>query len=74
MADSMIVTLRLPKALLERADALVPVMRDSDQMMVVGRFSRSIVLRLAVLKGLAELEAQIENQPVAKKPAKRGAR
>ncbi|MCG8555201.1 MAG: hypothetical protein MJD61_07920 [Proteobacteria bacterium] len=56
MADSTIVTLRLPKSLVERADRLIPQLRDDDQMMVVGRVSRSIVLRLAVLRGLESLE------------------
>ena len=57
MADSTIVTLRLPKSLVDRADSLIPKLRDDDQMMVVGRVSRSIVLRLAVLRGLESLEA-----------------
>jgi hypothetical protein len=59
MADSTIVTLRLPKSLVERADELIPRLRDDDQMMVVGRVSRSIVLRLAVLRGLEVLEGRL---------------
>lgn len=70
MAESTIVTLRLPKSLVERADALIPQLREDDQMVVVGRVSRSIVLRLAVLKGLTALEAQV----AASAPAKGAAR
>jgi predicted transcriptional regulator len=69
MADSTIVTLRLPKSLVERADALIEQLREDDQMVVVGRVSRSIVLRLAVLKGLNELEEQ--TAAGGKKAAKR---
>jgi hypothetical protein len=57
MADSSIVTLRLPKALLQRADALIPALRSNSEIFVVGRLSRSVVLRLAVLKGLEVMES-----------------
>jgi hypothetical protein len=57
MADSSIVTLRLPKALLQRADALIPKLRERSDIFVVGRLSRSVVLRLAVLRGLEAMEA-----------------
>lgn len=62
MADSTIVTLRLPKSLVDRADNLIPKLRDDDQMMVVGRVSRSIVLRLAVLRGLEVLEERLNEE------------
>lgn len=70
MADSSIVTLRLPKSLLARADALIPRLRDNSDIFVVGRLSRSVVLRLAVLRGLETME---ESQPraAAKAPAKK---
>ena len=74
MADSMIVTLRLPKTLVERADALIPRLREDNQMIVVGRVSRSIVLRLAVLKGLEALEQESPEGPPPQakaKPAKK---
>lgn len=67
MADSSIVTLRLPKALLSRADSLVPRLRENDDIFVVGRLSRSVVLRLAVLRGLEQMEAE---QPRAKSAAR----
>lgn len=58
MADSSIVTLRLPKSLLQRADALIPTLRSNSDIFVVGRLSRSVVLRLAVLKGLESMEEE----------------
>jgi hypothetical protein len=57
MADSSIVTLRLPKSLLQRADALIPTLRSNGDIFVVGRLSRSVVLRLAVLRGLEAMES-----------------
>ncbi len=66
MADSSIVTLRLPKALLTRADALIPKLKENSEIFVVGRLSRSVVLRLAVLRGLETME---ENAPPAPKSA-----
>jgi hypothetical protein len=77
MADSSIVTLRLPKSLLQRADALIPKLRDKSDIFVVGRLSRSVVLRLAVLRGLETMEAANAapapkaSAPAAKKRAKR---
>jgi hypothetical protein len=76
MADSSIVTLRLPKALLQRADALIPTLRSNSEIFVVGRLSRSVVLRLAVLKGLEVMEsaapkaAAASTSKVAKKRGK----
>jgi hypothetical protein len=69
MANSVIVTLRLPKALLQRADELVPKLRDNDEMMAMGRVSRSTVLRLAVLRGLEALEGSL---PEANGPSPAG--
>lgn len=69
MAESTIVTLRLPKSLLARADALIPRLRDDSDIFVVGRLSRSVVLRLAVLRGLEVME---EAKPrAARAPAKK---
>jgi hypothetical protein len=77
MADSSIVTLRLPKSLLQRADALIPALRSNSDIFVVGRLSRSVVLRLAVLRGLEAMEedtpvrSAATRAPAAKKRAKR---
>jgi hypothetical protein len=71
MADSSIVTLRLPKSLLQRADALIPTLRSNSDIFVVGRLSRSVVLRLAVLRGLEAMETSSPKAPV-KAAKKRG--
>jgi hypothetical protein len=62
MADTNIITIRLSPALLRRADALVPAMRDSD-VGVIGRLSRSVVLRLALLRGLQVMEGDASKRP-----------
>ena len=75
MADSSIVTLRLPKSLLQRADSLIPALRSNSDIFVVGRLSRSVVLRLAVLRGLEAMEADTPIRPAAPKvPAKKRAK
>ena len=71
MADSSIVTLRLPKSLLQRADALIPTLRSNSEIFVVGRLSRSVVLRLAVLRGLEAMETTTPKTAV-KAAKKRG--
>jgi hypothetical protein len=59
MSGTSLITLRLPKLLVERADALLDELTDVDEAVLIGRASRSIVLRLAVLRGLVLLEAQV---------------
>ena len=71
MADSSIVTLRLPKSLLQRADALIPTLRSNGDIFVVGRLSRSVVLRLAVLRGLEAMESSAPAKPAPKAAKKR---
>jgi hypothetical protein len=71
MADSSIVTLRLPKALLQRADALIPTLRSNSDIFVVGRLSRSVVLRLAVLRGLEAMESSTPVKTPVKAAKKR---
>ena len=74
MADSSIVTLRLPKSLLQRADSLIPALRTNSDIFVVGRLSRSVVLRLAVLRGLEAMEADTPIRTTTKAPAKKRAK
>ncbi|MDD9942058.1 MAG: hypothetical protein OXU20_13520 [Myxococcales bacterium] len=74
MADSTIVTLRLPETLVARADALIPRLRDDDQMIMVGRVSRSNVLRWAVLKGLEALEREHPQPAKTKSKSKKTTR
>ena len=70
MSDSSIVTLRLPQTLIDRADALIESLAREEEAVLLGRVSRSIVLRLAVLRGLEQLEAQQKQRSSAAKPAK----
>jgi hypothetical protein len=72
MADSTIVTLRLPKALLVRADALIPLLQENERLLVVGNLSRSVVLRLAVIRGLEALEAEAPEAPPRPRVKARG--
>jgi hypothetical protein len=53
------ITLRLPADLLERADELVPIVAAYEDFQAM-RVSRSTVLRLALLRGLAALEHEFE--------------
>jgi hypothetical protein len=59
MSATSLITLRLPTSLVERADALLEQLTDSEESVLLGRASRSIVLRLAVLRGIENLEAQV---------------
>ncbi len=49
-----VVGLRLPTDLVKAADALLPKLRKTD-LRITGRISRSMVLRLAVMRGLEAL-------------------
>lgn len=62
-------SLRLTEDILERADRLVPLLAD-DPALVAGavQVGRATVLRLALLRGLAELER--EQGSLAESPAK----
>ena len=73
MSDTTILTLRLPKSFVDRADALIDRLAEDEEALLLGRVSRSIVLRLAVLRGLEVLEAQVAGKPrAAGKKAGRG--
>ncbi len=50
-----LVTVRLPADLLDRADELVPVLQEIEDFSVM-RMTRSTVIRLALVRGLAVLE------------------
>lgn len=51
-------SLRLPQDLLDRADLLVGRLGDTTEALAAGgRWGRAAVLRLALARGLAELEA-----------------
>lgn len=51
------VSVRLPKEMLERAEALVATLRQNPDNVLIG-LSRATVLRLALQRGLALLEEE----------------
>lgn len=60
------VSIRLPNDLLERASSLVESLRGNPDNVLLG-LNRSTVLRLAIAKGLAQLESETASpRPVAK--------
>jgi len=59
MQATVLVTLRLPQSLVDRADALTDALARDEEALLLGRVSRSIVLRLALLRGLEVLESQV---------------
>ena len=74
MSDTTIITLRLPQSFVDRADALIADLAEDEESLLLGRVSRSIVLRLAVLRGLEALEAQVQNRAETRGPTKKTAR
>jgi hypothetical protein len=59
--------LRLTRDLLERADALIAVMAADPEVRALGMPTRTAVLRLAIARGLKDLERQY--QPKTPAPA-----
>jgi hypothetical protein len=74
MSDTTIITLRLPQSFVDRADALIADLAQDEESLLLGRVSRSIVLRLAVLRGLETLEAQVASRAEARGGGKKAAR
>jgi hypothetical protein len=68
MSDTTIITVRLPQSFVDRADALIANLAKEEESLLLGRVSRSIVLRLAVLRGLEALEAQVARRTEARVP------
>jgi hypothetical protein len=79
MSDTTIITVRLPQSFVDRADALIDNLAREEESLLLGRVSRSIVLRLAVLRGLEALEAQVAKRgtepkaPAVKPPPRKRA-
>ena len=71
MSDATIITLRLPRSLVDRADALIDQLAEDEEALLLGRVSRSIVLRLAVLRGLESLEAQVASRAQSRSVGKK---
>jgi len=57
--------LRLTQDLLERADALIEVMAADPEVRALGMPTRTAVLRLAIARGLRDLERQYQPQAPA---------
>jgi hypothetical protein len=74
MSESSIITLRLPQALLDRADQLIDRLARDEEAVLLGRVSRSIVLRLALLRGLEQLEGQHGVTPSASPAPKKASK
>jgi hypothetical protein len=55
--------LRLTQDLLERADALIGVMAADSEVRALGMPTRTAVLRLAIARGLRDLEHQYQPRP-----------
>lgn len=73
-SDATIITLRLPKSFVDRADGLIAQLAEDEEALLLGRVSRSIVLRLAVLRGLEALEAQVATRAETRGEQKKTAR
>lgn len=58
----------LPTSILERADALKPLVAQAPEFQMIGRVTRNSVLRLAMLKGLVLLEEEYQGK--GKRPSK----
>jgi hypothetical protein len=51
-----VIPLRLPEALIQRDDAVATAARQETELRLVGRFSRAMILCLAILHGLNALQ------------------
>ena len=58
MTHDVQIAIRVPEELVERADALVEAIAADPELSAFGRVTRSSVLRLALLRGLATLEEE----------------
>jgi hypothetical protein len=58
--------LRLPRDLLRRAEALVPVLAEDPELRALGRMTKTAVLRLALVHGLEALEQRYRRSSGAK--------
>ena len=56
--ENVLTSMRLPSDLLKRARALVPALQNDPTVGAMGLVSRSKVLTLALVRGLADLERE----------------
>ena len=71
MAATTIVTLRIPQSFVDRSEALIDALARDEEAVMLGRVSRSIVMRLAILRGLEVLEGQVSGRAAAKEKGKK---
>jgi hypothetical protein len=60
-SDGRILVLRVPQSFVDRALALIDDLAEEEEALLLGRVSRSIVFRLAILRGLETLEARVRS-------------
>jgi hypothetical protein len=65
--------LRLTQDLLERADALIEIMAADPEVRALGMPTRTAVLRLAIARGLLDLEGQYQRPTPTYAPSPRSA-
>lgn len=54
------IMIRIPGALAQRADALIPALEERRELVAWGRLSRAAIVRIALERGLAALERELE--------------
>ena len=60
--ESKIVNLKVDLNLLERVEALIPILKEDPELSTFGRVCPSSVIRLAILKGVEVLEQQYKTK------------
>jgi len=58
MTERELQSARIPADMMERAEALVPVLKEVPELAAFGRVTKSAVVRLALFKGLQILEQE----------------
>lgn len=61
MTQDAALTIRLPQELLDRAERLIPLL-ESHGPLAATRVSKAVVIRLALMRGLDELERDVRGQ------------
>ena len=62
MAVSPAIGLRLPQAIVDRLDALAPLLAAAPELALSHKVSRSQAIQLAILRGLEVLEREYKQQ------------
>lgn len=67
MPEDPVANIRLSPDIIEEADGLIPILQQDTRLRAGGRISRSTVLRLAVLEGMAVLRKTYPKKGKGKK-------